>query len=141
MKTPATAKTIEERKDQLHAVGRRKTAKCTVNFIKGEGESTVNGKKFDEYFKKDDQRAIIMLPFVVTKKMGDFYFRAKVSGGGIMGQASALRTGIARCLALIDDVTHSELAKENLLTRDPRAKERKKIYFVRARKKPQFSKR
>lgn len=134
-------KTTRSKTEKLHAVGRRKTAKCTVNIVRGNGNVTVNGKKLEEYFTQTSQKAVILLPFVETQTLGDFDVTAKVSGGGMEGQTDALMLAIARSLAKMDEGYHAILSKKSLLTRDPRAKERKKIFFVRARKKPQFSKR
>jgi len=125
----------------LHAVGRRKTATCTINMVEGDGESLVNGKKLEVYFTMPTEKASIFKPFAVTNTIGKYHFAARVSGGGISGQADAVKLAIARCLSSLSEDLHATLAANSLLTRDPRAKERKKIFFVRARKKPQYSKR
>lgn len=131
----------ETKKNSAHAVGRRKNAICTVNIMAGEGESFVNGKKFEEYFTLVDHKALILKPFVATDTKDKFHFTARVSGGGVAGQADAMRLALARSLSKKDNAYHTLLSTAGLLTRDPRAKERKKIFFVRARKRPQYSKR
>ncbi len=126
---------------EVHSVGRRKESICTITFFKGEGENMVNGKKVEEYFTEQSHKALIMLPLIATNTLGHYHFTARVSGGGLVGQADALRLAIARSLSEAEPELHHILAKEGLLSRDPRVKERKKVFFVRARKRPQYSKR
>jgi small subunit ribosomal protein S9 len=131
----------EKKKTTLHALGRRKESVCTLNMEKGAGENIVNGKKLEEYFTERKHKAHIFEPFIITGTTDDYHFTARVSGGGLVGQSGALRLAIARALAAIDPQMHVKLSTGGVLIRDPRAKERKKVFFVRARKKPQFSKR
>lgn len=139
VKTPEKAKA--KKHTTIHALGRRKTSVCTVNVLKGEGESLVNGKTIESYFTVASHKAAVLLPFVATKTLGHYYFTATSSGGGMRGQADSLKLALARALASESETMHVELSKAGLLMRDPRAKERKKVFFVRARKRPQYSKR
>lgn len=125
----------------FQGVGRRKNSIATVKMVKGDGENIVNGMKLEEYFTQAEYKARIMSPFIATNTLGKYHFKATVSGGGKSGQVDSVKLGIARSLANLDENMHVLLSKESLLTRDPRAKERKKVFFVRARKKPQYSKR
>jgi small subunit ribosomal protein S9 len=121
--------------------GRRKTAVARVRLLPGEGEIVINGRSFVEHFGAAIDEADIRLPFRVTNTDGRFNAMIKVEGGGVTGQAGAVRHGIARALLDIDENNRVILRQAGLLTRDPRMKERKKYGLKRARKAPQYTKR
>ena len=121
--------------------GRRKTAIARVRLLPGEGEMVINGRSFVEHFGAAIDEAEVRMPFRVTNTDGRFNAMVKVEGGGVNGQAGAVRHGIARALLEIDEGFRVVLRKEGLLTRDPRMKERKKYGLKRARKAPQYTKR
>jgi small subunit ribosomal protein S9 len=122
--------------------GRRKTAVARVRLLPGEGEIVVNGRSLDEHFGNAIDEADVRLPFRVTGTEGRFNAMIKVEGGGVTGQAGAIRHGIARALLEVDeDGYRVPLRQAGLLTRDPRMKERKKYGLKRARKAPQYTKR
>jgi small subunit ribosomal protein S9 len=122
--------------------GRRKTAVARVRLIAGEGEVVVNGRTLEGHFGNAMNEADIRLPFRVTGNEGRFNADIKVAGGGVTGQAGAIRHGIARALLELDPETNrAPLRQAGLLTRDPRMKERKKYGLKRARKAPQYTKR
>ena len=122
--------------------GRRKTAVARVRLIPGEGEMVVNGRTPEEHFVATSPSPSCSLPFRVTGTEGRFNAMIKVEGGGITGQAGAIRHGIARALLQVDAETNRlPLRQAGLLTRDPRMKERKKYGLKRARKAPQYTKR
>lgn len=123
------------------ATGRRKTAIARVRLTKGSGSITVNGRKFEEYFPTTDLRLIVEAPFKVVEGVGKYDVVALCEGGGVPGQAGALRHGIARALIQADDNFRPALKKAGFLTRDPRMKERKKPGQPGARRRFQFSKR
>ncbi len=122
--------------------GRRKTAVARVRLLPGEGEIVVNGRSLDEHFGNAINEADVRLPFRVTGTEGRYNAMVKVEGGGVTGQAGAIRHGIARAL-LESTPTRSgcRSARPGSLTRDPRMKERKKYGLKRARKAPQYTKR
>jgi len=123
-------------------IGRRKTSTARVRLYKGDKASTVDGQPIAEYFSMNtDADRIINRPLTVVGLEGKYYFTAQVSGGGITGQIESVRLGLARALYEMDEDLKPPLRKEGLVTRDPRAVERKKYHHVKARKKPQFSKR
>jgi small subunit ribosomal protein S9 len=123
-------------------IGRRKRSTARVRLYKGDKASTVNGEAISEYFSiKAAAENIVQRPLIVVGLEGKYYFTAKVSGGGITGQIEAVRLGLARALYEMNPELKPILRKENLVTRDPRAVERKKYHHLKARKKPQFSKR
>lgn len=122
-------------------IGRRKTSTTRVRIYAGNKPSTVNDKPLDEYFVKSGAVKDIMRPLEVAGLEGKYYFTAKVQGGGKTGQQEAVRLGLARALYKMDETLKIPLRKADLVTRDPRAVERKKPNFRKARKKPQFSKR
>jgi len=122
-------------------VGRRKNAIARVRLIDGSGKITVNKREFENYFPLEIQRDEIMKPFKVTDTMGRYDVMIHVNGGGPVGQAGAVRLGIARSLIAIDEDTRTALRGAGLLTRDPRMVERKKYGQKKARKRFQFSKR
>lgn len=123
------------------ATGRRKSAVARVRLVTGEGQTTVNGRPSDEYFPVHHLRTAVLEPLALTHCQGRYDVIANVQGGGISGQASAVRHGIARALARLDLKYRPALKKAGLLTRDSRVKERKKYGLKKARKAPQFSKR
>jgi small subunit ribosomal protein S9 len=127
----------------FHAgTGRRKTAVARVRLLDGEGEIVVNGRSIAEHFGNAVSEADIRLPFRVTGTEGRYNAMIKVEGGGVTGQAGAIRHGIARALLEVDREAHrAPLRQAGLLTRDPRMKERKKYGLKRARKAPQYTKR
>ena len=128
--------------DNLYqAVGRRKTSIARVRIQPGKGVFSINGRNLEDYFPRGVLRQIINQPFEVTNTKGKFDITANLDGGGISGQAGALRHGISRALLEFDPELRSELKRAGLLTRDPRQKERKKYGLKKARKAPQFSKR
>ncbi|MCX8030737.1 MAG: 30S ribosomal protein S9 [Thermodesulfovibrionales bacterium] len=126
---------------EYQATGRRKRAIAQVVLSKGEGKIIVNGKDLESYFPRETLRMIIKQPLQVTGMIDKFDIKAKVIGGGISGQAGALRHGISRALLKFDNDLRPKLKKEGFLTRDPREVERKKYGQKGARKRFQFSKR
>ena len=123
------------------SVGRRKNAIARVKLIDGSGKITVNKREFENYFPLEIQRDEIMKPFKVTDTIGRYDVMIRVNGGGPVGQAGAVRLGIARSLVAIDEDARTALRGAGLLTRDPRMVERKKYGQKKARKRFQFSKR
>jgi len=124
------------------ATGRRKEAVARVRIFPGTGKWTVNGLALETYFPDKVHQQHINEPFTLLGLVGAFDVIARIDGGGFTGQAGALRLGIARCLNAMDTETNRpSLKKAGLLTRDPRAKERRKAGLKKARKAPQFSKR
>jgi len=121
--------------------GKRKTAIAQVRLMPGAGKVTVNGKDFQQVFLRDEHRRQIQAPFQATETAGKYDVTAKVTGGGLTGQAGAIRHGIARALAKLSEAFKPQLRAHGLLTRDPRVKERKKYGLKRARKAPQYTKR
>ncbi|MBF4162925.1 30S ribosomal protein S9 [Nocardioides acrostichi] len=122
--------------------GRRKEAVARVRIVPGTGEWTVNGRSLDSYFPNKLHQQVVNEPFVTTQLEGRFDVIARVHGGGITGQAGALRLGVARALNAVDlEANRPSLKKAGLLTRDARVIERKKAGLKKARKAPQFSKR
>ena len=124
------------------ATGRRKQAVARVRLVPGTGVWTVNGRTLDSYFPNKLHQQVVNEPFAALQLEGRFDVIARIHGGGITGQAGALRLGVARALNAIDvDANRPELKKAGLLTRDARVIERKKAGLKKARKAPQFSKR
>ncbi len=123
-----------------YGTGRRKNAVARVRIFPGTGKVTVNGREGAEYFGREALLDYAKTPFKVTDTMGHFDVKANIKGGGISGQAGALRHGIARALLEAGDY-RAELKKAGYLTRDSRMVERKKYGLKKARKRPQFSKR
>ncbi len=126
---------------KYYATGRRKTAIARVWVCTGKGEITVNGRKSDEYFMTSALQAMFKSPLMITQNLSKVNIYATVSGGGIAGQAGALKHGIARALVKYDEKLKAVLKSSEMLTRDPRMKERKKYGQAGARKRFQFSKR
>jgi small subunit ribosomal protein S9 len=127
--------------EYVEAVGRRKTATARVRLYPGQGEIVVNSKPMTEYFGRDLDRMALRQPLVLTGTEASFNVSATVNGGGDGGQATAVQLGIARALCLSDANLRPPLKAAKLLTRDARAKERKKPGLKRARKAPQYTKR
>ena len=128
-------------KPYFYGTGRRKKSVARVRLYPGTGNITINGRDIDQYFGLETLKLIINQPFCVTENMGKYDVVANVVGGGISGQAGAIRHGIARALLVADETTRGALKAAGLLTRDPRMKERKKYGLKAARRAPQFSKR
>jgi small subunit ribosomal protein S9 len=127
--------------ENVNSLGRRKTSIARVILSPGSGEVIVNGREGKEYFPTSIQQHKIHQPFKLTDTVGKYDVTATIDGGGITGQVEALRLGIARALVKIDAEHKPKLKTENLMTRDPRAVERKKFGRKKARKRYQFSKR
>ncbi len=125
----------------IYGTGRRKTAVARVRLLPGDGAILVNGKDAVEYFGRTGGVAQLRLPFRVTETEGRYSASVLVAGGGFSGQAGAIRHGIARALLSAHPDARRALRDAGLLTRDPRAKERKKYGLKRARKAPQYTKR
>jgi small subunit ribosomal protein S9 len=123
------------------AVGRRKTSVARVTLKPGSGAITVNNKKFEEFFPLETVRNEVMLPMTATESMGKYDVTVNVKGGGMMGQAGAMKLGISRALVRISEEHRAQLRVHGLMTRDPRMVERKKPGQKKARKRFQFSKR
>lgn len=123
------------------ATGKRKQSIARVRLFPGEGKIMVNSRDFKEYFKRESLIIIIMEPFRVTNTENAYDIIADLSGGGISGQAGALRHSISKALLEINEEYRPILKREGFLTRDSRVKERKKYGLKKARKRPQFSKR
>jgi len=123
------------------AVGRRKEAIARVRLSQGNGGISVNRKPYDKYFSRETDRIIITQPLQVTNTANKYDIQANIRGGGLTGQAGALRHGISRALVLADPALHDLLRKQGFLTRDPRMKERKKYGQKGARKRFQWTKR
>ena len=126
---------------KFHAIGRRKTSVARVYLKPGSGKWEVNGRTLGDFFPRSSLVSLIQQPFTATDTLGAFDVKATVNGGGMTGQAGALRLGIARALVVVDELHRKKLREGGLLTRDPRAVERKKPGRPGARKRFQFSKR
>ena len=122
-------------------VGRRKEAIVRVRLVPGTGQFTLNGRTIENYFPNKVHQQLIKEPFVTLEKADQYDVLATIVGGGVSGQAGALRLGIARVLIALEPEDRGALKKAGFLTRDPRAKERKKYGLKKARKAPQYSKR
>ena len=123
------------------AVGRRKTSVARVILKQGSGVFAVNNKPLEKYFPVDTLRNEVLLPFVATETVGKYDVIATVEGGGLTGQAGAVKLGISRALVRLNDELRAPLRANRLMTRDPRMVERKKYGQRKARKRFQFSKR
>jgi len=130
-----------EQKNQVSAIGRRKEAVARVYLQPGTGKTLVNGKELVDYLGREVLVMQVREPLEVTDSLGKYDITATVSGGGVSGQAGALKLGIARALTKVDDRLHGVLRSKGFLTRDPRMKERKKYGLAGRRKRFQFSKR
>ncbi|WP_202862727.1 30S ribosomal protein S9 [Antricoccus suffuscus] len=125
----------------VQTVGRRKQAIVRVRLVPGTGKFSLNGRDLENYFPNKVHQQLIKEPFVTLEKDDQYDVIALLTGGGITGQAGALRLGISRALIAIESEDRPALKKAGFLTRDPRAKERKKYGLKKARKAPQYSKR
>ena len=131
----------QSKKPYLYGTGRRKSSVARVRlFQNGTGAITINGRDIDEYFGLETLKMVVRQPLAATEELGKVDIVATVEGGGVSGQAGALRHGISRALLAAGDY-RAELKKAGFLTRDPRMKERKKYGLKAARRAPQFSKR
>ena len=130
-----------EKQNYFHGTGRRKTAVAQVRLLPGNGAIIVNGMPYEERFPLSEHQQTIMEPLVVADSVGKYNVTIKVTGGGISGQSGAISHGIARALVRADENLKPILRQNGLLTRDARAKERKKPGLKRARKAPQYTKR
>ena len=128
-------------KPYFYGTGRRKKSVARVRIVPGTGVITVNKKTVDEYFGLETLKLIINQPFEATGTAGKFDIIANVNGGGLSGQAGAIRHGLSRALVQADETLKPALKAAGFLTRDPRMKERKKYGLKAARRAPQFSKR
>ena len=134
--------TYKTKKPYMYGTGRRKSSVARVHLIpNGTGVITVNGREIDDYFGLETLKLIVRQPLVTTNTMSKVDVDATVKGGGVSGQAGAIRHGIARALVVLDESYRPALEAAGLLTRDPRMKERKKYGLKAARRAPQFSKR
>ena len=126
---------------QYQAVGRRKKAIARVRLVPGDGKVVINGRDIDNYFGLETLKLIVRSPLVLLGLEGKYDVVVRVSGGGVSGQAGAIRHGLSRALLQQSDENRAVLKKAGFLTRDPRMKERKKYGLKAARRAPQFSKR
>ena len=130
------------KKPYLYGTGRRKSSVARVHLFEGgSGKITINGRDIDDYFGLDTLKLIVRQPLNTTGTIGKVDIEATVVGGGVTGQAGAIRHGIARALLQLDPNNRAALKEAGFLTRDPRMKERKKYGLKAARRAPQFSKR
>ena len=130
-----------EKQTYFYGTGRRKTATARVRLVPGTGEIIINGISYEELFPRLEHRRVIVQSLLVTESLGKYNTVVKVEGGGISGQSGAISHGIARALIRADESLKPILRQNGLLTRDSRAKERKKAGLKRARKAPQYTKR
>ena len=131
----------KKEQEVFNGTGRRKSSIARVRIMSGKGNITVNGKSLDEYFGEETLKVIVRQPLTVTDTLDKYDVIATVKGGGFSGQAGAVRHGIARALNAANLEYRPDLKSNGFLTRDSRAKERKKSGLKKARKAPQFSKR
>ena len=130
-----------EAKPYFYGTGRRKSSVARVRVYNGTGKITINDRDIDDYFGLETLKLIVRQPLVLTGTADKFDIVCRVAGGGVTGQAGAIRHGISRALLQFDYELRAELKKAGFLTRDPRMKERKKYGLKAARRAPQFSKR
>lgn len=135
------ATTTKKNPENFYATGKRKTSVARVWIKPGKGSFTVNGQQFDNYFARMTSKMIINYPLVFTKTKDSLDISCTVKGGGLSGQAGAIKHGISRALSLFDETLRPSLRSEGFLTRDSRKVERKKYGRKKARKSFQFSKR
>ena len=128
-------------KPYFYGTGRRKSSVARVRVYNGTGKIIINDREIDDYFGLETLKLIVRQPLTLTGTTDKFDIVCRVAGGGVTGQAGAIRHGIARALLQYDAELRAELKKTGLLTRDPRMKERKKYGLKGARRAPQFSKR
>ena len=130
-----------ETKPYFYGTGRRKNSVARVRVYNGTGKITINDRDIDDYFGLETLKLIVRQPLAVAGVEGKFDIVVRVAGGGVSGQAGAIRHGLSRALLVYDENLRGELKKAGFLTRDPRMKERKKYGLNAARRAPQFSKR
>ena len=130
-----------DKQSYFHGTGRRKTSVAQVKLMVGNGTIIVNGMPFEERFPTIEHQRLILQPFLATENVGKYNVVVKVEGGGVTGQSGAIAHGISRALLQADERFKPALRQHGLLTRDARAKERKKPGLKRARKAPQYTKR
>jgi len=130
-----------DKQSYFHGTGRRKTATAQVKLMVGNGTIIIDGKPLEERFPSLEHQRVIIQPFIATESNGKFNVVVKVAGGGVTGQSDAIAHGISRALVRADERYKPMLRQNGLLTRDARAKERKKPGLKRARKAPQYTKR
>ena len=130
-----------ETKPYFYGTGRRKNSVARVRVYNGTGKITINDRDIDDYFGLETLKLIVRQPLAVAGVEGKFDIVVRVAGGGVSGQAGAIRHGLSRALLVYDEKLRGELKKAGFLTRDPRMKERKKYGLKAARHAPQFSKR
>ena len=130
-----------ESKPYFYGTGRRKSSVARVRVYQGTGKITINDRDIDDYFGLETLKVIVRQPLALTDTLGKFDIVCRVAGGGVTGQAGAIRHGIARALLQYDEALRASLKKAGFLTRDPRMKERKKYGLKAARRAPQSSKR
>ena len=130
-----------ETKPYFYGTGRRKNSVARVRVSNGTGKITINDRDIDDYFGLETLKLIVRQPLAVAGVEGKFDIVVRVAGGGVSGQAGAIRHGLSRALLVYDENLRGELKKAGFLTRDPRMKERKKYGLKAARRAPQFSKR
>lgn len=126
---------------QYYATGRRKSSSARVYLRPGKGDITINNRPIDVFFGRETSRMVVRQPLELTEMLEKFDVMVNVNGGGITGQAGAIRHGITRALIEYDEALRSQLRKAGFVTRDARQVERKKIGLHKARKRPQYSKR
>ncbi len=132
---------VTNKEQYNYAVGRRKTATCSVRIYEEKGDITVNDKNINDYFKNKSLVDLALEALTLLNLIGKYKITTKTKGGGIKAQAQSIKLGIARALLKIDPEYKKTLKSKNLLTRDPRSKERKKPGLRKARRAPQWSKR
>ena len=134
--------TYQSKRPYAYGTGRRKSSTARVHLIpNGSGSITINGRTLDEYFGLETLKLIVRQPLVATGTVGKVDIEATVAGGGVSGQAGAIRHGISRALVTLNPEYRASLKAAGFMTRDPRMKERKKYGLKAARRAPQFSKR
>ena len=132
----------ESKKKYFYGTGRRKSSIARVRvYENGTGAITINGRDIDDYFGMETLKLVVRQPLATTELLGKVDIVVSVAGGGVSGQAGAIRHGISRALLLVDESYRASLKAAGFLTRDPRMKERKKYGLKAARRAPQFSKR
>ena len=131
----------ESKQPYFYGTGRRKSSVARVRVYAGTGSITINGRGIDDYFGLETLKLIVRQPLALTENLDKFDIICTVAGGGVTGQAGAIRHGLSRALLLFNPELRAVLKKAGFLTRDPRMKERKKYGLKAARRAPQFSKR
>ena len=131
----------ESKQPYFYGTGRRKSSVARVRVYAGSGNITINGRNIDDYFGLETLKLIVKQPLILTENSDKFDIVCTVAGGGVTGQAGAIRHGLSRALLQVNEELRPILKKAGFLTRDPRMKERKKYGLNAARRAPQFSKR